>query len=98
MHDSVLEQRKLIEGIAVRMLGLVLDHDEPKSSCRTSSQLQVPRGGRIPSVLASTQDMPGDPTEAHSPTRSCFFFVVSVAQEAITAIHVGQSTLVLFSP
>ncbi|CDJ36137.1 uncharacterized protein EMH_0065030 [Eimeria mitis] len=86
MHDSMLEHKALVERMAVKMLALVLDHDA-RSSRRASSQLQVPRGERSAPVLTSTQDGAKDPTGANAPKRACFFNIVSVAQEAILAIH-----------
>ncbi|CDJ61634.1 hypothetical protein, conserved [Eimeria maxima] len=87
MNDSMLEHRKLIEGVVVRMLALVLDHDMPKPAPRTSSQLQVPPGQRTPAVVTRTENVLGNLAAEQVSTSSCFFSVVSVAQQAIVAIH-----------
>ncbi|CDI74509.1 hypothetical protein, conserved [Eimeria praecox] len=87
MHDSMLEHKKLIEDIAVRTLALVLDHDTPTSSLCTSLQLRIPRGEHSPHVPPSAPDVPGNSSVAQATTRACLFSVVSVAQQAILAIH-----------
>lgn len=94
----MLEHRKLIEGVVVRMLALVLDHDMPKPARRTSSQLQVPPGQRTPAVVTRTENVLGNLAAEQVSTSSCFFSVVSVAQQAIVAIHVRQNILSLFWP
>ncbi|CDJ48444.1 hypothetical protein, conserved [Eimeria brunetti] len=87
MYDSMVGHKGLIEKVAVKVLALVLDEDA-RSSRRSSLQLQVP-GGESSSepALTSKPSLAGDSAASRASTRACLLNIVSVAQQAIMAMH-----------
>lgn len=88
LYESMLENKNLIERIAVKIIALVLDHDTPRASHQTASQLQVPKYEHLglPGMMIK-ETMFGDSSlsaSAHSEMPP----VTTVAQQAILAIHV----------
>lgn len=89
LYESLLENKNLIQRIAVKIIALVLDHDTPRASRHSASQLQVPKDEHLglPEMIIK-ESMFGDSSLMSASAHSEVPPVTTVAQQAILAIHV----------